>query len=69
MSDDEQVEALETRIAFYEQELSELRDAIDAQQQQILAVERRAELLMQRIADLIEGGSASGDGDERPPHY
>ncbi|MEL6949639.1 MAG: SlyX family protein [Pseudomonadota bacterium] len=69
MSDDEDIEALETRIAFYEQELSELRDAIDAQQQQILAVERRAELLMQRIADLIEGGSATGDGDERPPHY
>lgn len=69
MSDDEQIEALETRIAFYEQELNELRDAIDAQQQQIMAVERRAELLMQRIADLIESGSASGDGDERPPHY
>ena len=69
MSDAEQIEALETRIAFYEQELNELRDAIDAQQQQILTVERRAELLMQRIADLIESGSAAGDGDERPPHY
>lgn len=69
MSDATRIEALETRIAFYEQDLEALREAVDAQQQQILALEQRNTLLVQRLADLVEGGGAEGPGDERPPHY
>ena len=45
-----------------------LREAVDAQQQQILALERRNALLVDRIAELADTRAAPA-GDERPPHY
>ena len=69
MTDQQRIDALETRIAFYEQDMERLRDDIDAQQIKILALERHSELLAQRIADLVEAGGDAAPVDERPPHY
>lgn len=69
MTSERRIEALETQVAFYERDAERLRDAIDAQQRQILALERRCELLAARIAALAEGDGGPPPGDERPPHY
>lgn len=69
MTDEHRIDALEARIAFYEQDMERLRGDIEAQQRQILALERRSELLARRVADLVDAGGAAPPVDERPPHY
>lgn len=69
MTDEQRIDALETRIAFYEEDMDRLRADVEAQQRQILALERRAELLAARIVDLVESGADAPPSDERPPHY
>lgn len=69
MTDEQRIDALEMRIAFYEEDIERLRADMDAQQRQILALERRSELLAARIADLLESGADAPPADERPPHY
>lgn len=65
------VTQLESKLAFLEQDVSELRDSIDAHQRQILALERHCELLTERLREAIEAGEAGAGTttDERPPHY
>ena len=69
MTDEQRIDALEARIAFYEQDMERLRGDLDAQQLKILTLERRSELLAQRVADLVDAGGEASPVDERPPHY
>lgn len=68
------IETLESRIAFLDQELSELRDSVDAHQRQILALEQLCATLTQRLRDVLDtvgdgDGATEAGGHEVPPHY
>ncbi len=65
---DERFEDLEVRIAYQDQLLHELNEVVTRQQSAIVALERRYELLVERIRGLGETPAAAA-GDERPPHY
>ena len=65
---DERFEDLEVRIAYQDQQLNDLNDVVTSQQAAIMALERRYELLVERIRALSET-SPTATGDERPPHY
>ncbi|MEN7341499.1 MAG: SlyX family protein [Pseudomonadota bacterium] len=65
--------ALEMRIAFLDQSVADLTESVDAHQRQILALEQRCELLMQKLSEALAsindtGGASAGD-IEIPPHY
>ncbi|MEO0576257.1 MAG: SlyX family protein [Pseudomonadota bacterium] len=64
------MERLESKIAFFDEELSQLRDAVDIQQQQILSLEGQCESLRLRLADALSGdNNAAADDNTPPPHY
>jgi len=60
------LEALETKLAFQEDTITQLNDALVAQQSRI-------DLLEARIGQLVEALRALEDGDDTPesppPHY
>lgn len=65
---------IETRLAYQDQLLVELNEALADQQTQLMRLEEICTVLVERvraIADGDPGDSGSGDGgqDERPPHY
>ena len=68
---DDRIEQLESQLAFLDQDMSALRDSVDAHQRQILALERHCEVLTERLRQAIEDGGPTSDpdADERPPHY
>ena len=63
---------LQTQLAFQEDTIGALNEALAAQQQEILTLRQQVALLKQRqdeqAAQLDEAGSA-GPADEKPPHY
>ncbi len=61
-------EDLEVRIAYQDQLLHELNEVVTRQQAAITALERRCDLLVERLRAMGEAGGAEA-GDERPPHY
>jgi SlyX protein len=61
-------EDLEVRIAYQDQLLHELNEAVTRQQAAIIALERRCDLLVERVRALGET-TPDETGDERPPHY
>ncbi len=65
---DERFEDLEVRIAYQDQLLHELNEVVTRQQSAIAALERRYELLVERVRGLGDT-AATEAGDERPPHY
>lgn len=60
---------LESRLAYQDQAISELNDAITNQQETIMKLERLCASLSARMAALAEALPAPGGGDETPPHY
>lgn len=64
------VEELQSQMAFQEDTITALNEAIASQQQEILVLREQMTLLKQRqeeqAAQLDEAGPAA---DERPPHY
>ncbi|MCB1692438.1 MAG: SlyX family protein [Pseudomonadales bacterium] len=60
-------EAIETRLAFQEDLLGKLDDALVSQQKQILELREQVRVLGQQLADLE--ASAPVQEDSRPPHY
>ena len=63
-----QMDELQMQVAFQENTISALNDALTAQQEQLL----RLEILCGRLHSRIEQLSLSEPGplaDERPPHY
>ena len=60
---------LETRLAHQDQLLSELNDAVTAQQAKILQLDELCRSLISRVRSIGDGMPGSDPGDETPPHY
>ncbi len=59
---------LEEQIAFQEDAIQKLDDALADQQQQLLVVGRQLELIVENLRKLETGQIPLAD-DEIPPHY
>ena len=67
MSED-RIARLEEQIAFQEDVIQKLDDALADQQKQIMEAERKIELMIQQLRKLEANQPAPPD-DEKPPHY
>ena len=66
----QQVEELQSQLAFQEDTVSALNTALAAQQKEILTLQRQLALLKQRLDEQASQiGDAGPDADEKPPHY
>ncbi len=68
------IEQLEEKLAFQEDTLQKLDDALASQQQQILLLEHQVKLLgeqLRKVEDASVGAAPAGaaPADEKPPHY
>jgi len=63
----ERIDALEMRLAFQDETIETLNQAITAQWKQIDALTRRLTELKERLQDAES--NAGGPVNERPPHY
>ena len=63
-----QVVQLEERLAFQEDTIQKLDDALASQQKQLLMIERRILLLTEQLQKL-ETSLPVQQQDEKPPHY
>ena len=61
------LQSLESRIAFQEDLLQKLDDALSGQQRQLLEMQRHIELLMQQIKVLMQ--EIPDTPESPPPHY
>lgn len=68
MSNDPRLEAMETKLAFQEDALQQLSDALVAQQGRIDRLEARLALLAEQIEGQGEPGAGHAD-EPPPPHY
>lgn len=69
MLEEDRIISIETKIAFHEDLVQTLDNAVYEQQQRISALEAQLKDLVQRMTDVPQ---VSGEGDElpeRPPHY
>ena len=67
---EDQVDRLEMKIAFQEDLLQKLDDAVFAQQQQILLLEDQVRVLSEQIQQIATTRpDVMSVVDERPPHY
>ena len=67
---EDQVDRLEMKIAFQEDLLQKLDDAVFAQQQQILLLEDQVRVLSEQLQQIATTRSdAISVVDEPPPHY
>jgi SlyX protein len=60
---------VQTQLAYQEDTVRELNDALARQQQEILVLRRQLQLLKQRQDEQGAGPSAAGPLEEKPPHY
>ena len=67
----QQVVELQSQLAFQEDALRSLDEAVAQQQQEILLLGRQLELLLKRQQEQAaqEAGMAAMPFDEKPPHY
>lgn len=66
----QQVEELQSQLAFQEDTVSALNTAFAAQQREILTLQRQVALLKQRLDEqALQIGDAGPGADEKPPHY
>jgi len=64
------MEKLEEQITHLTRTVEELSDVVARQEQEIVTLNRRVHMLMQREGERdASGGGAVVIGDERPPHY
>jgi SlyX protein len=64
------MEKLEEQIAHLTRMVEDLSDIVAGQADEIVALNRRVHMLMQREGEReASGGGAVVMGDERPPHY
>jgi SlyX protein len=67
---EDQVDRLEMKIAFQEDLLQKLDDAVFSQQQQILLLEDQVRVLSEQIQQIATTRpDVMSVVDERPPHY
>jgi SlyX protein len=64
----ERMTEVEIKLAHLEQSVTELSDAMVAQQRTIHTLERTCEILNNRLQSL-DAPAAEQPGDEMPPHY
>ena len=64
-----QLVAVQTQLAYQEETVRQLNEALAAQQQEMLVLRRQLQLLKQRQDDQVHAGAATAPLDERPPHY
>jgi SlyX protein len=64
----QQLLEVQTQLAFQEDTLRELNDALALQQQEILVLRRQLQLLKQRQDEQL-AGQVPGETEEKPPHY
>ncbi|MAU91678.1 MAG: SlyX family protein [Pseudomonadales bacterium] len=67
MSDPEKIAELEMKLAFQEDQLQKLEEAVLTQQRQILALEDSVRLLSDQLKQINQGDTKSPEGP--PPHY
>ena len=67
-SSDARIDALEMRIAYQDETIENLNQALTAQWEQIDALKREIARLMERIAT-AENNLGAPAGHEPPPHY
>lgn len=68
----QQLHAVQSQLAFQEDTVQSLDDALTLQQQEIMVLRRQLELLKQRQDELgasRDEGEAGASAEERPPHY
>lgn len=63
-----QLVEVQSQLAFQEDAMRELNEALALQQQEILVLRRQVQLLKQR-QDEQQPAQDSGSAEERPPHY
>jgi len=64
----ERLDEIEIKLAHLEMSVTELSDALYAQQRSLERVERLCELLQQRL-EAQDNAAAPGKDSEIPPHY
>ncbi len=71
MSGVDQMEDIQTQLAFLEDTVASLNEALAAQQREILTLREQLALLKRRQDDLQQRHDAAPGTpeDERPPHY
>ncbi len=60
---------IETKLAFQEDALRQLNEALSDQQSRVADLERLCRELALRMARMNEGGEKGSAADEIPPHY
>jgi len=68
-SDQDQIEDLQIRIAFLEQNLDDLNDVVTKQQAQISLMERALKHLNSRLEQMSPANIKSAEDETPPPHY
>lgn len=68
MSEDRLIE-IESKLAHQEQLLSELNEALTAQQAQLMQLQELSTSLVERVRAIGESAPDGAPSDERPPHY
>ena len=63
------VERLESKIAFLERANNELSDVVYRQHQEIQALRARLDTLSERLSAVSAPSEIRTPEDERPPHY
>ena len=67
MAVEDQINELETRVAFQEETLQKLDEALADQQKQLSALEHRIKVMTEQLQEIDIGNP--GPDDEKPPHY
>lgn len=65
----ERIDRLEEKLAFQDQSIQELTEAVYRQQQEIDALREHNTLLADRLEALKSASDAPTGGEELPPHY
>lgn len=68
-NDQDKLVDLQSRLAFQDQTINELNDALTSQQQQIDKLQYQLKLLNDKLVDMEEGTFDINQGEEKPPHY
>ena len=65
---EERMSRLEEQVAFQEDTIQKLDNALAHQQQQLMAAEQKIDILMQQLQK-VEVSQPQSMSDEKPPHY
>ncbi len=65
----QQLVDVQTQLAYQEDTVRQLNQALAAQQQEILVLRRQMQLLKQRQDEQGHAGGTNAPLDEKPPHY